>query len=243
MDIYSQPDLYDAIHDEYIWDINLIKAYAKKNQGSVLELASGTGRLTQCIIDLGLAYTGLEKNSDLVKFSQAKFDKRANFILANMQKFKINKLFDFVFIGFNSFLHNLTKEKAQNCLNCVYNHLKPSGKFLISSFIPHPSFLYRDNKKLYPATNFFYYKGKTCRILEKNEYFVDSQINNLYWFLEKDGEISDTQFTFSLRMYYPHEMDILLSKSGFKILEKIGDYDGSKMDEFSSMQIYLCEKQ
>ena len=45
-----------------------------------------------------------------------------------------------------------------------------------------------------------------------------------------------------MRMYYPHEMDILLVESGFHIEEKIGDYDGSPMDDESGMQIYICSK-
>ena len=44
-----------------------------------------------------------------------------------------------------------------------------------------------------------------------------------------------------MRMFYPHEMDILLSEAGLCINEKIGDYDGSSMDSESGMQIYVCQ--
>ena len=57
MDIYSNPQLYDSIHENYKWDLALIKTLAKKNMGTVLELASGTGRLAYPIIELGLDYT------------------------------------------------------------------------------------------------------------------------------------------------------------------------------------------
>ena len=60
MNIYSNPELYDSIHKGYNWDKNLIYSYAKKVNGPVLEIASGTGRLTQIILDLGLDYTGIE---------------------------------------------------------------------------------------------------------------------------------------------------------------------------------------
>jgi len=45
-----------------------------------------------------------------------------------------------------------------------------------------------------------------------------------------------------MRMYYPHEMDILLAEADFRIEEKMGDYDGSPMDSESGMQIYICGK-
>ena len=44
-----------------------------------------------------------------------------------------------------------------------------------------------------------------------------------------------------MRMFYPHEIDIILSESGFIIKDKMGDYDGSPIDEESGMQIYVCE--
>jgi len=45
-----------------------------------------------------------------------------------------------------------------------------------------------------------------------------------------------------MRMFYPHVMDILLGEAGLKIIKKMGDYDGSPMDEESGMQIYVCGK-
>ena len=36
--------------------------------------------------------------------------------------------------------------------------------------------------------------------------------------------------------------NILLNKTGLKIIKKLGDYDGTPMDEESGMQIYVCKK-
>ena len=49
MNIYSRPNLYDAIHKDSNWDIELLKTVASTTSGSVLELASGTGRLLSLI--------------------------------------------------------------------------------------------------------------------------------------------------------------------------------------------------
>ena len=53
VDIYTQPELYDAIHNKYEWDKNLLISTAKIGDGPVVELAASTGRLTELIIDLG----------------------------------------------------------------------------------------------------------------------------------------------------------------------------------------------
>ena len=242
MNIYSRPNLYDAIHKDSNWDIELLKTVASTTSGSVLELASGTGRLTKCVLDLDLDYTGLELSKKCIEVAKKKYANHARFVLGDICDFKLNMEFNFIFIGFNSFLHNLTLIDARNCLRCVYDHLEDKGKFLVTIFIPNPDFLFRELNTLYPATSFFQYKDGQCRIMESNEYDDNSQINKLTWYLEKNGEIMPGEYHYSMRMYYPHEMDILLVESGFHIEEKIGDYDGSPMVAESGMQIYICGK-
>ena len=73
MNIYSVPDLYDAIHKDSSFDIQLLKTIAKNRSGSVLELASGTGRLTKCILDLGLDYTGLELSKQFIEVAKKRY--------------------------------------------------------------------------------------------------------------------------------------------------------------------------
>ena len=240
MDIYSNPQLYDAVHYNYKWDIKLIQNYAKKINGSVLELASGTGRLAYPIIELGLDYTGIELSKPFLQEANKKFKNKTNFVFGDIRDFDLKSTFDFIFIGFNSFLHNLTTMDAKNCLNCVLKHIHPKGQFLLSIFTPDPEFLYRDKNKLYSATDFFQFKNSKCRILEKNQYDPESQINNLTWYIEKDGLIDSIQYSYSMRMFYPHEMDILFQEGGFIIQDKFGDYDSSPLDQDSNMQIYLC---
>ena len=241
VDIYTNPDLYDSIHHSYEWDKTLIKAIANDINGPVLELASGTGRLAQPILELGLQYKGLELSQPFLDRAKMKFGGVADFILGDMRDFDLELEFDLIFIGFNSFLHNLTIADAENCLNCVKKHLTTNGKFLVSIFVPDPIFLNREEGKLFPATDFFQYQKSNCRIMEKNQYDSISQINQLTWVIERDGELDLAEYNYRMRMYYPHEMDILLSDNGFTIMEKFGNYQRDPMDGDSDMQIYVSE--
>ena len=243
INIYSKPELYDAIHAGYIWDEELISRIAEKTGGPVLELGSGTGRLANVMLGLGLDYTGIDLSKECTEVAKNRYGGKATFHIKNMQEFDLKFQFQFVFIGFNSFLHNLTNEEAESCLNCVYSHLVDDGTFLLSAFIPNPSFLFRKEGKLFPATDFFNYDGKICRIMEKNQFNQDTQVNDLVWYLEKDGDIIPHEYHFSQKMYYPHSMDILFEEAGFKVEQKMGDYYGSPMDQESNMQIYICRKQ
>ena len=240
-DIYTNPELYDAIHKNISSDNKLITQYAKICDGPVLELASGTGRLAEPIIDMGLSYTGIDTSKTFIKEAKKRFGNRGVFKLDNMQHFQHKNHYDFIFIGFNSFLHNLTDSDAKNCLRSVHKHLSEKGLFFLSAFIPDPVFLYQGDE-LHAATSFFTYRKKQCRVMEKNTYHEDTQINHITWTIETDGMLSDESYTFKQRMYPPHMMDILLNETRFTIKEKYGDWDRALLDEFSPMQIYICRK-
>ena len=240
-DIYNNPQLYDAIHKNISSDKKMITHYAKKCGGSVLELASGTGRLAKPIIDLGLHYTGIDTSEEFIEEAKKRFDDKGVFQLDNMQDFQHQRDYDFIFIGFNSFLHILKDKDAGNCLSSIYRHLSEKGIFLVSMFIPDPVFLYQGND-LHHATSYFNYKNKRCRIMEQNKYDEETQINSISWHLEHDGILSEETYDFKQRMYHPHMMDILLTDNGLTIKEKYGDWDRSSLDEFSPMQIYICGK-
>lgn len=241
IDIYSNPVLYDAIHETINSDKELIQHYARKTKGSVLELAAGTGRLTEYILDLNLEYTGIDNSKVFIETAKKRFNGTAKFFVKDMRDFNFKKRFNFIFIGFNSFLHNLQNKDASSCLKSVHNHLSNNGLFFISLFVPNPDFLYQGSAGR-PATDYFVYKNKKCRIIEKNKFNEDSQINSLKWYLEEDGIINSPGYAFYQKMYYPHMMDILLDESGFTIERKIGDWDNSVMHEDSVMQIYICKK-
>ena len=78
--------------------------------------------------------------------------------------------------------------------------------------------------------------------MEKNKYDSISQINQLTWVIERDGELDQKEYNYRMRMYYPHEMDILLSENGFTIMKKFGNYQRDPMDSDSNMQIYVSER-
>ena len=239
-DIYLYPDLYDALHHNIETDKNVITHYAKKCNGPVLELASGTGRLSKYITDLGLPYTGIDNSQSFLDVSIENLGSSGTFLLRDMRDFHLNKKFNFIFIGFNSFLHNLTDKDAVSCLTSIKTHLNDGGLFLLSIFQPDHSFLYRD-EYLYEARTFFDYHGKQCRMMERNSFDDETQINSLTWQLEIDGDLSDETYFFKQRMYYPHKMDLLFQETGFSIQEKFGDWNMNPLGEESPLQIYICK--
>ena len=105
------------MHRHYSQDSELITSIAKRAGDPVLELAAGTGRLAQLVLDLGYNYTGLDLSREFIDVAREKYGKQATFVLGDMQEFHLSEQFSFIFIGCNSFLHNLTDQDASRCLN------------------------------------------------------------------------------------------------------------------------------
>ena len=83
IDIYNNSELYDAIHSNYIRDEKFISKYSQKIGGPVLELASGTGRLSKLILEEGLDYTGIDLSKEFIRVSQSRFKNSGDFFYSS----------------------------------------------------------------------------------------------------------------------------------------------------------------
>ncbi len=242
-DIYTVPELYDAFHGDKSNDIPLIVSKAQAAGTDVLELAAGTGRLAVPLCKAGLNYTGLELSPSYAHWARKKIDAlglTANIIIDDMRTFDLGTRYDFIFIGFNSFLHLLTDEDAMQCLTRVKSHLKPTGQFLLDVFVPNPDYLYRDPEKLYPAMTFTHLQGGHCQIREKTRYNPDTERMAVTWYFYREDDPEPEIYSFEMRMCFPDTIDRLLTDAGFTILEKLGDYDGTPLGPESPLQITIA---
>jgi len=207
-----------------------------------LELACGTGRLANSLVRDGADYTGLELSPDFADLAKKKLNQYCNtptIVMGDMRNFQLNKTFDLIFIGFNSFLHLLTDEDAISFFSSVKNHMHKNSRFLIDIYIPNPLFLYR------PEGVRFLVLEYTDSVLEKfitveesNLYDIDTEINELTWHFINDKKAEIAVEKFSVRMYFPSKMNQLLIDNGFQILHQWGDYYRTPLGVGSKLQIY-----
>ena len=209
---------------------------------TVLELACGTGRLAYNLIREGANYTGLEASSGCADLAKKKLITDINsvsIISGDMRRFQLNRTFDLIFIGFNSFLHLLSDQDAISCLECVKKHMRKNSRFLIDIFTPNPLFLYRPEGARFPVLE--YTNSKTDEhvfVEESNVYDRDTEINELTWYFSTNKKRDFAVEYFSMRMYFPSKMNQLLIDSGFHILHQWGDYYRTEMGPMSKLQIY-----
>ena len=137
--IYNDAQRYDSIHWWKKNDLDFwLKIFSEIEGNAVLELACGTGRIAYVLIRDGADFTGIDLSTNFVQHATKKLNGIApasKIIAADMRNFNLNKKFDLIFIGFNSFLHLLSDEDALLCFNSVKKHMHKNSRFLIDIFM------------------------------------------------------------------------------------------------------------
>ena len=242
--IYHSPMRYD---DQYWWKKNDIefwkKIYSQSKGNTILELGSGTGRLALPLLKEGATYSGLEISKKFCQHAEKKISNGGftpDIINQDFRDFNINKKYDLIFIGFNTFLHLLTDSDALFFFKSVKRHMHSNTLFYIDILVPNPDFLYRGNKRL---KNLEYIDSKTNDIIYVDEickYDGITEIMKVKWiYYSKNKQEEEYQFT--MRMYYTDTMNRLITDSGLYINNLWGDYNLNKFDESSELQIYECK--
>tara|TARA_Y100001970_G_C14192571_1_gene836232 strand:+ start:938 stop:1702 length:765 start_codon:yes stop_codon:yes gene_type:complete len=241
--IYHDPNKYD---DQYWWkknDIEFWKLLYNKHYGKkVLELGSGTGRLAIPLLKENCDYTGIEISKEFCEESKKKIKKhgfKAKIIHGDFRLFNLDKKYDFIFIGFNTFLHLLNDNDAVSFLQSIKQHMHEKTVFYIDIFVPHPLFLYRNKKRI---KNLEYIDSKTKKLTyvdEICEYNSETEINKITWIYYTD-ESDEKKYHFTMRMYFPDTMNRLIIDSGLHIKNIWGNHSCDDFNEMSELQIYEC---
>ena len=219
-----------------------INLFHEIKASSVLELACGTGRLAELFLREGATYSGIDINQDFVRSAKQKLKKyssKISILNEDMRTFDLNKKFDFIFIGFNSFLHLLTDDDVSLFFASVKKHMHENSHFIIDIYIPDPLFLYRPENYKFPVLEYTdSITKKHIFVEESNEYDSKTEINKLTWFFSTNKKRDFDIRTFSVRMYFPSKMNQLLIDAGFNILNQWGDYYRTDLNVGSKLQIY-----
>lgn len=143
---YDYPELYELgfLKDtpkeaEFLGKV--FETYVPFPVEQVLEVGCGSGRLICEMASRGYSMTGLDLNPKALEYCRSKLEKQGNpgnLVVGDMTCFSFDKPFDAVVNAINTFRHLETEEAALAHLQCVAEHLKPGGVFVLSLHLLPP---------------------------------------------------------------------------------------------------------
>jgi len=214
----------------------------------VLELGCGTGRVTLPIAEAGHEIWGLDLSDEMLAQLRGKLQRfpasvaaRVHFVHADMAGFDLGRTFELIIAPFRAFQALTEENDQQACLRCVKAHLSDRGRFVMNVFKPKRIFDETwvkpesfDWEALDPRSRKTVRRYETCKRIDlrRQVLYVD-----LTYRIEGSEDVVEP---LAIRYYYEDQMRALLEKSGFRIIEELGYYDGRPISGGPEL-IFVCQ--
>ncbi len=241
---YEQAWLYDLVHNKSpeSEQITFYERAIEKFGQPVLELASGTGNYLVTLSENDFDISGTEKFEEKFNISQEKAETRnieTNLYNADMRDFDLNRKFRLIFIAGNALQHLKTVAEVASCFASVKRHLLPEGRFIVEVFNPSIQLLNRN-----PHERFFVGEYRTDEgwlvIHTTVNYDSATQINHINWHYKNQFHKEEQIVSFTMRQFFPQELDAIFQYNSFKVEAKFGDFDCSEFTKISPKQIIVA---
>jgi SAM-dependent methyltransferase len=251
-------NLYKNTSDYYDYDNrNIIKddldfyvEYANKTKGPILELASGTGRVSLYLAQktyrslecIELSESMIKKFENKLKTSYKNLQNKINIHAIDMSNFQLHKKFEYIIIPWRSLQCLIEEKQAINCLKCIYEHLTDSGLFVFEIFRPKN---YDENWLGKEEISYDIVDGTKRIIRSTVNHYVDTnkkyiQYLNKIKIIENNKEVV-VKDMLTLKYYKYDDIIRILNSLNFKIKEEYGYYDKRAIKDGEEM-IFVCTK-
>ena len=236
-------------------DVDFFVSFSRSASGKTLELGCGTGRILIPTAAAGCQVTGLDISEYMLAKCREKLgnqpeevQKRGQLINGNMVDFKLKETYSLITTPFRSFQHLLSVDNQLSCLQCSNRHLRKGGKLILDLFQTDPKRI--NNPEYFKETEDFpdvdlpdgrkFRRAHRVSAFHRAEQYNDVEL--IFYVTQKDGKIERLVQAFPFRYFFRYEVEHLLSRCGFKVIELYGDYDKSPLSNDSPEMIFVAEK-
>lgn len=212
----------------------LVKLIQKKlnllTSSYVLDMACGAGRHSIAFAQKGYSVTAVDLSERLIHAAEKNAiheNVNVDFVQADIRDLKLDKQFDLIVNLFTSFGYFETDEENFIIIQKAYDLLRPGGYFVLDYL--NKNYL---KKNLVPSSTFSK-NGTTItqkRTIKENR--VEKEIT-----IEKNKSVN--KFYESVRLYDFTELKDILEKTGFRIFNTFGDFNGNIFEQNSSPRLVI----
>ena len=241
------------IYDEFVresFDIPFFLEECLNATGDVLELMSGTGRVSIPLLEKGIPLTCVDNSPEMLSVLRDKLNEKnlsASVHQMDVCELKLDETFDLIILPFHSFSEILSTGDQKRALEAIRHHLSDSGRFICTLHNPPVRLKHADGRlrlwHTYPRKN-----GEGTVLLCGTENVdPETQIVRLSEFIElydAGGRLEEKRYV-DVR-FVLHQKDAfekLIHEAGFQTETIYGDYDRSHFEkETSPFMIWSLRK-
>ena len=248
-------DLYDSVYSYVTEDIPFYVEEALSAGGPVLELGCGTGRVSIPMADAGAEVVGLDSSPAMLEVARRKAARRPKgpgslaLVEGDMRRLEASPAADMRFalavIPFRGFLALLSVEDQVRTLEGVAALLAPGGRLVFDVFVPDLDMLVQAGDSLYHHRDVYDRDtGRRLIIWHQSSYDNHNQVVNARAAIDVLDDANSvagrTYRDFQLRYAHRWEVQHLLARCGYRVLELYGDFRRSPFDETSADMVWMA---
>ncbi len=241
-------DLYDS-HVKADFDIPFFLQEAQQEKGEVLELMSGTGRVSLPLIRAGVRLTCVDLSGEmLIRLREKLSEERltADVYQMDVRELALDKQFNLILIPFHAFAEIISPDDRRTALSRIHAHLAPAGRLIVT--------LHNPPVRLKSVDGTMRLAGKQSLGVDGNlvvwiwqSYDPTTRIVNGLQFYERYDAQGALQSKRMLEIRFASitraEFEEMASAEGFRVQALHGNYDRSQFDEQTSpFQIWVLTK-
>lgn len=232
-------DLYDhVVPYRERPDIAFYVEAAEANDGPVLEIGCGTGRVLIPTARAGFEIVGLDLSTNMLEICRKRLQKepeevqaRAQLIEADMCDFDLGRTFSLATIPFRPFQHLMTIDDQLACLRTIHRHLVGGGKLVFDIFNPSLHTLVRDDlgQEVGEEPQFITPDGRRVirrhKVVERDLFNQINYVELIYDITHPDEQEQRLVHAFPMRYLYRYETEHLLARAGFEVESVYADFE------------------
>lgn len=250
--------VYDAQMGTFDGDLDFYVGLAQEAVPPVLELATGTGRVSLPIARAGVPIVGVDSSVEMLAAARKKLDQEPDLPLrlvqADMREFDVpdeKGTFGLAIIPFRSFLHLTTLEDQVSCLTNIHDHLCDGGLLALNFFVPDVELIAAHLGKLGRTLSHQYSfgspeSGNEIEMWADQQFRVHDQFIDARFLYNEWGDdgtlLRTTRRGYTLCYIWPREFQHLLTRCGFEVEALYGWFDKRPFDETSVEQVWVARK-
>lgn len=236
-------------------DVDFYVDLARSAEGRILELGCGTGRILIPTAAAGCEIVGLDLSDAMLARCREKLRRqpkevrdRVRLVRGNMASFDLKEVFALITTPFRSFQHLLSVEDQLSCLRSANRHLKRGGRLVLDVFQVNPRMTYEPKFMLETedVAEVELPNGKKVRRCGRIAAYHRAEQRNdielIYYVKYPDGREERVVQALPLRYFFRYEVEHLLARCGFRVLELFGNYDRSPLTNDSPEMVFVAEK-
>jgi SAM-dependent methyltransferase len=201
--------------------------------GRALEFAIGTGRIALPLAARGVQVDGIELSPHMITQLRAKTGGQlVDVVIGDMSSTTMNRLYDLVYIVYNSIFNLLTVDGQIRCFENAARHLNSAGHFVVETAVPHawispgqPDYVHTEHVGLDVVVLDVARYDPVTQLLEENH--VRLTPNGI------------TMAPIVCRLITPGEMDLMARMAGLHLVARYATWQRTEFNAHSTAHISI----